>query len=82
VNNFDLKGFWDEANLSQLINIQLKICSNSSSTLTNNKGSSCKTIEEIKTSLAGKTFNIFYKDVIVDMRDYENSFKSTGLSIY
>lgn len=73
-NYFTLEGFWDEPSLSFIL-IELNVCKNNTDYM-NNSNNYCKPQEEIEKMLVGKTFNIYYKDTIIDINDHDNPFKT------
>jgi len=80
-NDFEVEGFWDEEALS-VIGITLNICVNNTSDNTNESFVLCKTQDDIKEVMTGKSFNTYYKDIIIDVNDYENPIKSVIVNDY
>ena len=74
-NIFQLEGFWDEPYMS-FVTIEMAFCSNDS---INN---SCKSPEEIMSILNGKTFNIYYNDIFLNINNYENPYNSIIVNDY
>ena len=74
-NNLELEGFYDES-LITFASIDLFLCDNS----TNNN--TCKGFDEIKQSLNGKSFNIYFEDTIVDYKNYELPKQRTFVNKY
>lgn len=79
-NHFELEGFWDESALS-IIEIRLKMCINESDSF-NVSSLICKSKEEIAEALNGKSFNFYYNDTTVDVKDYYLPFKPTIVNDY
>ena len=73
--SFDLRGYFDEQEADFLM-IQLFLCMNSTS------NGSCKSFEDIEEILNGNTFNVFFKDTVLDPKDYENPIKEIIVNKY
>ena len=74
-NDFEFKGFFDEPSVNFAI-IELFLCNNATY---NNK---CKTFDEIRQNLNGKSFNIYFEDSIFDTANYINPVKKTITNRY
>ena len=74
-NHLDLEGYFDEPSMKFAV-IELFLCNNASN---DNK---CQSFEDMNKNLNGKSFNIYFEDIIFDTGSYKTPIQKTIVNQY